>query len=416
MALSNATLVLSFTKIIKQFNISISTAEDNFYSDVTELLKHSKLTVKKFDSIKKDLNRIFKENACQLKLFPISTGSNGEERLLSYNDVFNEEPFKNKKFKQSLVRPVPEGFTDMDRLICADLRTAYNKLISSRIKHLRKIVCSFSLSTARAGSGRIAVARSGSGALDSVAAAPSAGAGVSANNDIVYIPEASDQNTTVEGTIDLYDPMDAGERTVTVEHQFALSKKIDERSLLVGMTSRKSPVTLISTSNFDSAAVKNKVVHSATASLKRLTNTRKKRIIQSGISLSGNKKRKILHVAAASSKHLNPKKRKILHSAAASLKRLHTSSVKPTVQILKGQARFKQRQSNGSMYDEVILVESPFPTLDKFDMKVDTVLEADQIPDVTKNVHKYYSELLAVIQVCINFFFSLSLNKIVIFI
>ncbi len=90
MALSNATLVLSFTKILKQFNISISTVEDNFYSDVTELLKNSKLTLTIFDAIKKDLRRIFKENACQLKLFPISTSSIGEERLLSYNDVFNE--------------------------------------------------------------------------------------------------------------------------------------------------------------------------------------------------------------------------------------------------------------------------------------------------------------------------------------
>ncbi len=54
MALSNATLVLCFTKIIKQFNISISTAKDKIYSDVTELLKHSKLTVTIFDAIKRN--------------------------------------------------------------------------------------------------------------------------------------------------------------------------------------------------------------------------------------------------------------------------------------------------------------------------------------------------------------------------
>ncbi len=43
--MSNGALVLNITKIFKQYNKSISAAEDIFYSDVKELLKRSKITV-----------------------------------------------------------------------------------------------------------------------------------------------------------------------------------------------------------------------------------------------------------------------------------------------------------------------------------------------------------------------------------
>jgi hypothetical protein len=139
--MSDIRFITNVTKIIKQFNSSINLAEQKLISELNKQIKNSKMTVIVFDKLREKLKKVFRENACDLKLTPISNGLDNVKRYVSHYDVFNNEPYKS--FTQSKKRRVPVGYTESDLLICANLRTTYNKFIYSRLLQLRNVVASF---------------------------------------------------------------------------------------------------------------------------------------------------------------------------------------------------------------------------------------------------------------------------------
>ena len=139
--MSDISFITNVTKIIKQFNSSINLAEQKLISELNKQIKNSKMTVIVFDKLREKLKKVFRENACDLKLTPISNGLDNVKRYVSHYDVFNNEPYKS--FTQSKKRRVPVGYTESDLLICASLRTTYNKFIYSRLLQLRNVVASF---------------------------------------------------------------------------------------------------------------------------------------------------------------------------------------------------------------------------------------------------------------------------------
>ena len=59
--------ITNLIKIFKRFNTSVNLAEQQFSSELFELLKSSKITLHTFDKLENDLKRIFRQNACALK-------------------------------------------------------------------------------------------------------------------------------------------------------------------------------------------------------------------------------------------------------------------------------------------------------------------------------------------------------------
>ena len=80
--------ISNLTILVKEFNTSINSAEEKFTSEIFELLTSSKITLYTFDKLEENFKRVFRENACALKLTAIS-----RERFISCYDVFNNEPY-----------------------------------------------------------------------------------------------------------------------------------------------------------------------------------------------------------------------------------------------------------------------------------------------------------------------------------
>jgi hypothetical protein len=70
-------------------------------------------------------------------------------------------------------------------------------------------------------------------------------------------------------------------------------------------------------------------------------------------------------------------------------------SKKTKERVLKGQAKFSTRQLNNSTFYEVYLTSgSPFPEMENFNLKIDQILEVNEILEVQHNMQAYYSYLL----------------------